>query len=297
VDKEWDALLRRHFNGVVRQRNTTANKSDGGAVIDDELWSSLLTVTTALYYLVEMSGIAHRPGAQPGADNGAAHVNKTFRGSLAQVFETDWLRARPALLCLAIQAYRVSFKGGLYDEVVMYSHGGLRDDPEGLLENLQEHAQGWVVSSAVAPDGVEGGGLGGATAWARLVSSGDRRQLFSLATEAELIGEHGYTAGVEQQEGAHQQAAASGGIDLTRRYKARFLTLKHQGVCVSQLNGEAVRGLWSSMMMELLFAANDDDERYSIQAHPQLLRNLTVQAADSPLGYPLLSSPPVRISA
>jgi hypothetical protein len=60
-------------------------------------------------------------------------------------------------------------------------------------------------------------------------------------------------------------STASGGGDLTRRYKARFLSLKHHGLCASQLNGEAVRGLWSSMMMELLFAANDDDERYSIQ--------------------------------
>jgi len=33
--------------------------------------------------------------------------------------------------------------------------------------------------------------------------------------------------------------------------------------------------------------ANDDEERYSIQAHKVLLRNLTVQAADPPLGYPI----------
>ena len=35
------------------------------------------------------------------------------------------------------------------------------------------------------------------------------------------------------------------------------------------------------------YLANDDEERYSIQAHKVLLRNLTVQAADPPLGYPI----------
>ena len=37
-----------------------------------------------------------------------------------------------------------------------------------------------------------------------------------------------------------------------------------------------------------------DDERYSIQAEERLLRNLTVQAADPPLGYSIYSSPAVR---
>ena len=40
---------------------------------------------------------------------------------------------------------------------------------------------------------------------------------------------------------------------------------------------------------------NDDDERYSIQSHKQLLRNLTVQAADVPLGYPVFGSNPVHV--
>jgi hypothetical protein len=47
--------------------------------------------------------------------------------------------------------------------------------------------------------------------------------------------------------------------------------------------------------MELLYFTNDDDERYSIQAHPFLLRNMTVQAADAPLGYPLYTSDPVVV--
>jgi hypothetical protein len=34
---------------------------------------------------------------------------------------------------------------------------------------------------------------------------------------------------------------------------------------------------------------NDDDERYAIQAHKQLLRNITIHAAEPPLGYPNLA--------
>jgi hypothetical protein len=45
----------------------------------------------------------------------------------------------------------------------------------------------------------------------------------------------------------------------------------------------------------MLYFANDDDERYSIQAHPLLLRNMTVQAADPPLGYPLFVKAPTVI--
>ena len=35
---------------------------------------------------------------------------------------------------------------------------------------------------------------------------------------------------------------------------------------------------------------NDDDERYSIQAHQYVLRNLTIQASDPPLGYCIYNS-------
>ncbi|KAJ1494078.1 Pecanex protein-domain-containing protein [Baffinella frigidus] len=56
---------------------------------------------------------------------------------------------------------------------------------------------------------------------------------------------------------------------------------------VGKLNGEAVRGLWSSLAMELYYFSNEDDERYSIQSNTVLLRNLMVQTAAPPLGYPL----------
>lgn len=59
---------------------------------------------------------------------------------------------------------------------------------------------------------------------------------------------------------------------------------------VLSMNEEAVRSIWAALAMELLYATNDDDERYSIQAHKRILRNILVQAADPPLGYPVFSS-------
>lgn len=61
-------------------------------------------------------------------------------------------------------------------------------------------------------------------------------------------------------------------------------------VRVGFINGEAVKGIWANLLFELLYLTNDDDERFSIQAHEILLRNLTVQSAAPPFGYPLWSS-------
>nr|XP_051682346.1 pecanex-like protein 4 isoform X5 [Oryctolagus cuniculus] len=78
-------------------------------------------------------------------------------------------------------------------------------------------------------------------------------------------------------------------------YTGRVLTLQELLIQVGKLNAEAVRGQWANLSWELLYATNDDEERYSIQAHPLLLRNLTVQAADPPLGYPIYSSKPLHL--
>ena len=66
-------------------------------------------------------------------------------------------------------------------------------------------------------------------------------------------------------------------------------------VYMSRINSEVVRAQWAGLSLELLYMTNDDDERFSIQAHEALLRNLTVQAADLPLGYPLYSSTNIRM--
>ena len=42
--------------------------------------------------------------------------------------------------------------------------------------------------------------------------------------------------------------------------------------------------------MELLYYTNANDERFSIQAEKDILRNLLVSLAEIPLGYPVFSS-------
>ncbi|XP_005801191.2 pecanex-like protein 4 isoform X2 [Xiphophorus maculatus] len=122
-------------------------------------------------------------------------------------------------------------------------------------------------------------------------------ELFSTLEEYErdwyigLVTERGWHDSVLQE----KPFLFSLGHDLTMgTYTGRVLSLQEQLVQVGRLNGEGVRGQWANLSWELLYATNDDEERYSIQAHPFMLRNLTVQAADPPLGYPIYSSAPLH---
>ena len=74
-----------------------------------------------------------------------------------------------------------------------------------------------------------------------------------------------------------------------------MLSLQPVMAYIGRMNPEAVKGQWANLSMELLYMTNDDEERYSIQAHPTILRNLTVQSADPPLGYPIFSSEAISI--
>nr|XP_056707690.1 pecanex-like protein 4 isoform X1 [Euleptes europaea] len=76
---------------------------------------------------------------------------------------------------------------------------------------------------------------------------------------------------------------------------SRMLTLQEFPVPVGKLAGEAVRGQWANLSWEMLYATNDDEERFSMQAHLFLLRNLTIQAADPPHGSPVYSSEPLDV--
>lgn len=57
-----------------------------------------------------------------------------------------------------------------------------------------------------------------------------------------------------------------------------------------QFRTEVIRGIWANQSMELLFYTNANDERYSIQAEKDILRNLLIQLAEVPFGYPVYSS-------
>ncbi|XP_026196017.1 pecanex-like protein 4 isoform X2 [Anabas testudineus] len=122
-------------------------------------------------------------------------------------------------------------------------------------------------------------------------------ELFSTLEEYErdwyigLVTEKGWHDSILQE----KPFLFSLGQDLAMgTYTGRVLSLQEQLVQVGRLNGEGVRGQWANLSWELLYATNDDEERYSIQAHPFMLRNLTVQAADPPLGYPIYSSAPLH---
>ena len=79
-------------------------------------------------------------------------------------------------------------------------------------------------------------------------------------------------------------------------YGSRHLSKQHIQLPVGELDGECVRGIWSALSLELYYMTNDDDERFSIQALPPLLRNIITQSADPPLGYPVYSSGLISLS-
>ena len=74
-----------------------------------------------------------------------------------------------------------------------------------------------------------------------------------------------------------------------------MLSLTETPVYLSALSNELVHAQWANLNLELYYMTNDDEERYSIQANATLLRNLTVQAADPPLGYPIYASEPISV--
>ncbi|CAL1167931.1 unnamed protein product, partial [Cladocopium goreaui] len=67
--------------------------------------------------------------------------------------------------------------------------------------------------------------------------------------------------------------------------EVQVLRLRYsEDVCrVAELRPGVWSSLWASAGLELRYLANDDDERYSIQAHPTLFRNMAVQCAEYPI--------------
>jgi hypothetical protein len=55
---------------------------------------------------------------------------------------------------------------------------------------------------------------------------------------------------------------------------------------IFKVNEIILKSVWNNLRFELIYATNDNDERYSIQTHPTLLRNLWVEACEQPFGYP-----------
>ncbi len=73
-------------------------------------------------------------------------------------------------------------------------------------------------------------------------------------------------------------------------YTAHVLSLQDELLHLGALNRAALESIWTDLALELVYLTNDDEERYSIQAHSHLLRNLSIQTAEPPLGYSVYAS-------
>ena len=80
------------------------------------------------------------------------------------------------------------------------------------------------------------------------------------------------------------------GLNSEGLYTSRTLSLLRLPMFTGTVNPECVTSIWSALSFELLYLTNDDEERYSIQAHPNIMRNILTQTASPPLGYPIFSS-------
>ncbi|XP_071534106.1 pecanex-like protein 4 [Panulirus ornatus] len=206
-------------------------------------------------------------------------VYKTFIGEVSWSMALDWLINKQILYELVLQAYRIGVKLALDHTLI----GGITGWAE-LQSTIEDYTRNWYFGpdarvndpnahsrSHLSPDSQDSKAMNykenkWPQSWIEAVRM-ETANLFSL----------GYNA----VKGVHT---------------SHLLTLGEAEIAVGRLGSETVRGLWASLVAELLYLTNDDDERYSIQAQPGLLRNLTIQAADPPLGYPIFSSPPLRLA-
>ncbi|KFZ47512.1 Pecanex-like 4, partial [Antrostomus carolinensis] len=185
-----------------------------------------------------------------------SHVFRAYTGGIPWSVGLDWLTSKPELFQLALKAFRYTFKL-MVDKA---SLGPVENFKE-LVNYLEEYENDWYI------------GLVSDLEWQQAVLQ-EKPYLFSLGHDPNMF----------------EVLNILICLSLLGIYTGRVLTLQELLVQVGKLNDEAVRGQWANLSWELLYATNDDEERYSIQAHPVLLRNLTVQAADPPLGYPVYSS-------
>ncbi|XP_076042751.1 pecanex-like protein 4 [Oratosquilla oratoria] len=202
-------------------------------------------------------------------------VYKTYNGEIPWSMALDWLTNRTALYQLVMKAYRFSVKLAL-DHFLVGPPGSWLE----LHEAMNDYACHWFMG----PDSKTADTASPRHQLAYANSAVSLRHIASPVTWSEAV--------IEEV----PNLFSIGYNPIKGVYTSHMLTLGEAEVNIGRLSGETVRALWASLSAELLYLTNDDDERYSIQAHPVLLRNLTIQAADPPLGYPIYSSPPLRFA-
>ena len=165
---------------------------------------------------------------------------------------------------IVVRSYQMAFK--LVYDAAIYILSDL-ENVEEVAAVLEELENDWHIGAIEDPE------------WNRKMLAGTPK-LFTVGTDSGSV--------VDQGEGG------GGGSET---FTARILHARAVETLLGRLNPEAVRGLWSSMGHELLYLTNDDDERFSIQANPALMRNLTMQAAPTPLGYPAFEACHVSVDS
>ncbi|XP_047499050.1 pecanex-like protein 4 [Penaeus chinensis] len=201
-------------------------------------------------------------------------VYKTFSGEIPWSMALDWLLTKDLLYELVLRAYRVGVKLALDHTLI----GGITGWAE-LLASLDDYCCNWYLGPDIKSTSEAPANPRGTASYMRSDAELAKPKSWSEAVKKEVP--NLFSLGYNAVKGV---------------FTSHLLSLGKAEIAVGRLGAETVRGLWASLMMELLYLTNDDDERYSIQAQPGLLRNLTVQAADPPLGYPIFSSPPLRLA-
>ncbi len=59
-------------------------------------------------------------------------------------------------------------------------------------------------------------------------------------------------------------------------HRLRYGTAEETKFSVFEFRSEVVRGIWANLNVELLYLTNANDERFSIQAEKDILRNILV---------------------
>nr|XP_045605475.1 pecanex-like protein 4 [Procambarus clarkii] len=216
-----------------------------------------------------------------GTDGGApstAQVYKTFIGELSWSMALEWLASKHILYELVLIAYRIGVKLALDHTLI----GGMTGWAE-LLATMEDYTQNWYLGPDARSDSntYPNSTLSPNTHRRRVLQCIENQWPQSWVDAVRMETSNLFSLGYNAVKGV---------------YTSHLLTLGEADIAVGCLGSETVRGLWASLVAELLYLTNDDDERYSIQAQPGLLRNLTIQAADPPLGYPIFSSPPLRLA-
>eukprot|EP01135_Chromosphaera_perkinsii_P008998 Nk52_evm16s1569 gene=Nk52_evmTU16s1569 len=233
--------------------------SDNNTEVLESSTQELKKLVASLYCILNVFGL---PGIEA-CDAGPEHVHRVYHRNIPPSLSLKWLKdENPSLFALAIRAYRYAVKL-VYDEACF----GTIESYDELEEYLQGYEDSWCVGVKADGASSDSTAVEDIREWTNAIEK-RTPHLFSLEVDP--------------------QTRTKSAKD--RMYQAHIHSQQTIEGSYGSMNQAAVTGLWASLNLELFYFTNDDEERYSIQAHKQILRNLTVQAAEPPLGYPIYAS-------